>query len=127
MAQGRAAMSKDPARTRELYGQAYELLAKSFKIGLRYQTVADLAGARTVLDAHYPSDNTLETLLLAHDLAPQVGAIRVQAAHGLMLRQRYDAADQMLLPLITDPHAGAVGDEARRLLKEIESQREAKK
>lgn len=54
----------------------------------------------------YPSDNVVNVLLRAQQLAPQVAAFRMAAADALMRRDRFDEAAAMVEPVFNDPHAG---------------------
>ncbi|TFI60268.1 hypothetical protein E2493_00715 [Sphingomonas parva] len=55
-------------------------------------------------DARFDSDNTLNILLLAHDLAPQVDEVTMNTASLLIARKRFDEAETLLLPLASNPH-----------------------
>lgn len=109
----------DTANYRKLYAQAGKLLAKAN--GLTpddYRILYAFAETRRT-DPDYPSDNTLNVLMLAAELAPQVYGIRVEAARGLILRKRFDEAIEQLTPVANSPHAGGAADAARTLLKQI--------
>lgn len=110
----------DKARTRDLYAQAAPLIAKAFQLDPdRYQTLLAYARMRRVLDAPYPSDNTLEALLAALEFAPQVSTVRLDAADGMMRRGRGRDAAAILAPLANDPHGGEDAARAREMLKQI--------
>jgi hypothetical protein len=103
----------------ERYNQAGALLATAFKLDpARYQTLFDFAQSRSG-EANYPSDNTLTALLMALKLAPQVGEIRMQAAQGLIKRNRTKEATAVLVPLANSPHGGALAKQAQDLLATI--------
>lgn len=115
MAQGDAA----PAQRQALYNQAGALLATAYKLDpARYQTLLEFARSKSG-EANYPSDNTLQALLMALKLAPQVGEIRLQAADGLMTRGRNREAAQVLMPLANSPHGGAAAKQAQDMLVKI--------
>jgi Flp pilus assembly protein TadD len=67
-------------------------------------------------DESFVSDNTINILLLASELAPQAQEGTVNAANLLILRKRWDEAERLLLPLTGDPHNLALANTARRLL-----------
>jgi hypothetical protein len=72
----------EPDRRAALYKQASEVLGRAFKIdGDRYQTLLAYARSRS-LSPGYPSDNVMEALLLANELAPQVSEVTVQVVQG---------------------------------------------
>src|SRR5262249_13264443 len=50
------------------------------------------------------SDNELNVLAHAFELAPQVSAIRLMLVRELMMAQRYDDAGTLLRPLLFAPH-----------------------
>lgn len=61
-------------------------------------------------------DNTLNVLLQAQALAPQVESIRFEAAIALMRRKEFAVAQRMIEPLASDPHGGTSAEFARALL-----------
>ena len=64
----------------------------------------------------YLSENNANILLLAHQLAPQVAPIRLEAAALLMNRDQFSEAEALLLPLTAEPHARRIATSARELL-----------
>lgn len=66
----------------------------------------------------YVSENSSNILLLAHDLAPQVSAITINAAALLMARGEYADAAGLLRPLAADPHNPGLAQAARQLLEQ---------
>ena len=63
------------------------------------------------------TENTQNILLLATSLAPQVSEIRLAAAHLLLLREQYDQALALLLPLNESPHEGSEHGRLQELLR----------
>jgi tetratricopeptide (TPR) repeat protein len=59
---------------------------------------------------------TLDVLLRAHELAPQVDQIGMAAALGLARANRMPEAAAKLAPIANDPHGGSLGDAAANLL-----------
>ncbi len=88
-----------------------------------YRTLVAYARTRQVVDDDYPSDNTLNVLLLASQLAPQVAETRLGAARGLMLQKQFDEAILQLNPVANDPHGGGAAEAARSLLRQIVANR----
>lgn len=85
-----------------------------------YKTLSYYAVARQT-EPKYPSENTLNALSSAYELAPQVQGIRVQFARALMLGKEWGEARVVLAPLANDPHGGGGAQMARTLLKQIDS------
>lgn len=67
-------------------------------------------------DERFVSDNTVNVLLLAHELAPQVHEITMNAAGLLLARGRHDEAERLLLPLSAHPHDAELAAAAQALL-----------
>jgi hypothetical protein len=110
----------DPAQQPTLYKQASLVLGQAFKIdGARYQILLAYARSRS-LSPGYPSDNVMEGLLLAAELAPQVADVTLQAVQALAMRGDYARAVVLLRPLANDPHGG--GATLRDLLARMEAE-----
>lgn len=114
------AAAKDPDHAHALALEAQPLLGRAYKLDTeRYQTLWSYVRSRRYLDATYPSNNTLEALLKALELAPQVGQLRYEAARALLLRGRYADATGILAPMLNDPH-GQDTAEVRKLQAQID-------
>lgn len=61
------------------------------------------------------SDNEMNVLARAFELAPQVSTIRLMLVRELMMAQRYDDAGALLRPLLFAPHAPQLATYARRM------------
>lgn len=110
MLQARADRAKAP----ELLRLAREQFGKGFAVDpdnalLLYDFAISRRG-----EPSYPSDNVLNVLLKAQQLAPQVSQFRIAAADALMRRERFDEAVAMVEPVLNDPHGGPGLAEARR-------------
>jgi tetratricopeptide (TPR) repeat protein len=111
----------DTARAKALAREAVPFLGRAYKQDpSRYQTLFLIAESGRYLDKSYPSDNSLEALLAAFEIAPQVSNIRLAAARGMIRRSRYKAARSLLNPLANDPHAAGAAEAARALLRQID-------
>ena len=75
--------------------------------------------------AGYPDDNDLATWGLAAQLAPQVAAVRWEAAEAFSRAGRTDEAIALLLPLANDPHGGPGAARARQRLQQLRPDAEA--
>lgn len=110
----------DPAQREALYKDAQGVLGRAFKLdGGRYQVLLAYARSRR-LSPGYPSQNVMDVLLAANDLAPQVGAVTLAAVNVLTMRREYAQAVTLLKPLANDPHGGGEGSSARQFLARLE-------
>jgi Flp pilus assembly protein TadD len=73
-------------------------------------------------DRAFLSENNANVMLLAHQLAPQVSEIRMNAAMLLISRRDFAQAEALLRPLAADPHDSGLADAARRLLEQAQAQ-----
>lgn len=129
MAESRLASAdavEDPTAARAYRAEARKYLSKAFAIDANDYRTLYAYGRSQKGDPGYPSDNTLNVLVLSHQLAPQVAGIRLTTAEALMLRERYAEAAQMLAPLANSVHWGSDTEAARKLLDEIKKRQEAK-
>jgi Flp pilus assembly protein TadD len=62
------------------------------------------------------TENTQNILMLAVQLAPQVPQIRLSAAHLLLLREQYELAESVLLPLTSAVHQQSAAERTKELL-----------
>lgn len=72
-------------------------------------------------DRQYDSENNLNVLLLAHQLAPQVAAITMNAAALLIGRHDYAIAVPLLRPLAGDPHDASLAHAAQEMIGQAEA------
>ena len=70
----------------------------------------------------YVSENTENVLLLAHQLAPQVAEITMNAAIMLINRRKYAEAEALLRPLSVDPHNAGLAEAAKQLIERARMQ-----
>lgn len=67
-------------------------------------------------EPNYVSENTSNVLMLAHQLAPQVGEIRMNAAAMMLNRREWDQAVSLLRPIAVNPHDSGMARAARQML-----------
>ena len=67
-------------------------------------------------DQRYLSENTSNVLLLAHQLAPQVTEITLNAAANLIARRDFEGAEILLRPLASDPHNAELAELAQQMI-----------
>lgn len=83
--------------------------------GNHYQTLFRFAQSLQG-SAQFESENTSNILLLAHQLAPQVNTIRMNAARMLISRGEVAHAEALLRPLISNQHDESLAQAAQQLL-----------
>jgi tetratricopeptide (TPR) repeat protein len=117
---GRMAIGdRDPARREALYKEAGLKMGQAFKLDPdRFQTLYGYALSRK-LDPKYPSDNVLNVLDKAHELAPQVPDITLTEAQALIARGQNADAIALLKPVANSPHGGKTAKQAKALLQKI--------
>lgn len=101
----------NPIKARPYFARAHKLDPNQYQALYRY-------GLTFATADKPPTDNTINILLLAHQLAPQVGDIAMSAATMLIQRQRYAEARVLLQPVALNPHGGADKDAAQAMLDE---------
>jgi len=73
-----------------------------------------------------PSQNAIEGLEWAMQLAPFDGSLRWLVAQQMVSDERYQQAAQTLVPLAYSPHPGEHTDKARKLLQDVQARLESK-
>ena len=110
-----------PERRRALHKEATALLRTAYEADpKRYQTLVALARARS-MEPSFPTETDFNMLLAAHELAPQVSSIRMNAAEAGAKRRRWAWVQSLLTPLVNSPHGGAEAAAARTLLQQAEA------
>ncbi|MDQ0463497.1 hypothetical protein QO010_001268 [Caulobacter ginsengisoli] len=104
-----------------LYREAGKLLGRAYQADPdRYQVLYGYIRSR-LIEPSFPTDNDMQVMLTAHDLAPQVEEITLIAARALMRRKRFEEAKGLLGPVANSPHGGEAAEAAKSLLKQIAS------
>jgi hypothetical protein len=99
----------DSRAARNWFSRAHQADANHFQTLFRY--------AQSLRrDRSYDSENNLNVMLLAHQLAPQVAAITMNAAAMLIGRGDHALAIPLLRPLAADPHNASLAQAARRMI-----------
>jgi hypothetical protein len=83
--------------------------------GNHYQTLYRYAQSLRS-EPNFVSENTSNVLMLAHQLAPQVHEITMNAAALMISRREWDQAAMLLRPLAVDPHDSGMARAARQML-----------
>lgn len=113
----------DRAQARKLLAEAREWFGKGFAVDRDNALLLYDFGLTRRGEPTFPSDNVLNVLLRAQELAPQVVEFRLAAADALMRRDRFDEAAAMVEPIFNNPHGGAQVAEARRRFDEAMARR----
>ena len=106
---GRAAVDEDRTAGLALLTRAFKLRPDDYQVLYNYARIQ--AGT-----PGYPSDNAVNALLRAVELAPQVDAIRVAAGEALITKQRGPEAIDVLTPVANNPHGGGFSPRAQALI-----------
>lgn len=115
----RYAGDEDEANAAAYYRESEKLIGQAYKVDPnRFQTLYAFTTSQRH-DPNYPSKNTLEALLVAQELAPQVDEITLEAARGLIRHKQYDQAVRLLTPVANDPHGGGAAEAASKFLAQI--------
>jgi Flp pilus assembly protein TadD len=106
----------DEAKRKEKFAQARTWFSRAHKADPNHWRALARYTESLSTDSRYNSDNTLNILLLARELAPQVVELTMNSAALLMLRGRHSEAEQILLPLASNPHHEGLAAAAQALL-----------
>lgn len=117
--QAAGASGPEKARLRQ---EAQKFLARSHAARSNdYRTLLYYAMARRGEEG-WPTDNTLNIITLAYDLAPQVTNVRMLYAEMLIARKQWALARVVLQPTANNPHGGTAALQARGLLIKVEAE-----
>jgi len=107
---------RDPAVRADRFRRAQAWFARAYRANPDH--VPTLFGSAESLSPspQFLTENTRNMLLLAVQLAPQVSQLRVSAAHFLLLREQYELAEIMLLPLTASAHRSGAAPRVQELL-----------
>ncbi len=102
--------------------EAQRFLARSHAIRSDdYRTLLYYAMARRG-EQGWPTENTLNIITLAYDLAPQVSQVRMLYAEMLIARKQWAEARVVLQPTANNPHGGTGAIQARAMLIRVEAE-----
>jgi hypothetical protein len=113
------AAGNDSTARRTAYLEAKPLMAEAIKADPQgYQTLNRFAQSRST-DADYLSDETVNALLKAIKLAPQVPGMRLNLAQIAIIRHSPDLARTLLQPVANNPHEQQAAKAAQAMLDSI--------
>ena len=110
------AASRSPKDAPALFLQARPFFAKAHQLDANYYPALYLYAESFLAAPGPPSENTLNVYLLAHDLAPQVDDISLEAARALKRANRWPEAKVLLEMVAYEPHPNGATLLARRML-----------
>jgi len=113
----------DRAQAPRLLNEARDWFGKGFAIDPENALLLFDYGISRRGEPGYPSDNVVNVLLRAVQLAPQVASFRMAAADALMRRDRFDEATVLVEPVLNDPHAGPERIQARQRFEAAKARR----
>ena len=88
-------------------------LGRSYKLNPNDATTLFYYGRSFAGQEAVPSENTLNVLMRAADLAPQVSGINLTVAAEFMKARQFADAIRLLMPIASNPHGGGAADVAR--------------
>jgi hypothetical protein len=107
---------RDAAVRTEQFRRAQGLLARAHRANPNHVPTLYAYAESLSPRERFVTENTQNILLLANHLAPQVAAIRLSAAHMLLLRGDYAQAEALLLPLANSTHSQGAAERSKALL-----------
>lgn len=114
--------ARDKGSDPRLLGQARGHLAQAYRLNPDDYRVLLLLAQTRQGSPDFPTDNDVETLLAALDLAPQVAGIRLFTAQVRAHRGEYRQAIALLQPLAASPHPDGGTALARALIERFRAQ-----
>lgn len=108
---------RDAAVRTEQYRLAQGYFARAFRADPNhYPSLFRYAEALSLSD-QFLTENTQNVLVLATSLAPQVAEIRLAAVHVLLLRDKFEQAEALLLPMSASIHHPQGGQRTTEFLR----------
>jgi len=112
---------RDTDRTAELFAKAKPLAGEIYKREPNHYAALYIYALGALADGQPPSENTLNVIQLAHQLAPQVDDITLEAAVAMVRAERMTDAKRLLALVAYAPHDTARSSYARTLLERVAS------
>ncbi len=115
---------KHPEQQRDQFRQARAWFGRAHRADPNhFPTLFHYAESHSI-EPGFVSQNSENVLLLANQLAPQVGVIRLAAARMLMMRSKFEEAIALLLPLASSAHENGQALTARAMLEAARQRRQ---
>lgn len=111
-----------PGDDRPLLAQARQHFVRANKIAPNQVPIL-FGYAQVQLASAPPTQNTLDVLLLARQLAPQVAEIGLLTAYTAMRRGDFVGAENLLKPIAFNPHGGEAAAAATRMIEAAKARR----
>ncbi len=112
---------RDPEQRAHLWAEAKPYVGEIYKLDPNHYPSLYFYGLASLANSDSPSENTLNVLKLAHQLAPQVDDITLETAVALSNASKPEEARHLLEMVAYEPHATARSTYARRLLDRMAS------
>ena len=106
----------DEAQRRALFKQARPWFVKVHKADPNHWRALARYGESLTTESSFATQNTLDILLKAQQLAPQVAELTMNAANLLLVRGHPEEAEALILPLASHPHNSQLAADAQALL-----------
>lgn len=106
----------DEGKRKEAFAAARPWFARAHKADPTHSRALARYAESLSTDPRFNSENTMNIVLLAQELAPQVTELSMNAANLLILRNRPREAEALLLPLASNPHNPALAAAAQVML-----------
>jgi tetratricopeptide (TPR) repeat protein len=119
ISEGRAA--SDRAAADALFDRARQVLIAANKIDTEDPEPLYQFYRTFVADGRRPTQNALEALHYASDLAPQDFGVRMNSAIAYLNEGKFKEARATLTVVAYSPHAGPAGDTAKRMIADIDA------
>jgi Flp pilus assembly protein TadD len=114
----------DPAKKEAHFKAARPWFVKAHKADPNHWQTLARYGESLTTESRFGSENTMNILLKAQQLAPQVVELTMNAANLLLIRGHAEEAEALVLPLASHPHNVQLAADAQAL---VERARAAKK
>lgn len=110
-----------PERRAALWQEARRHAARAVTLDANHYPSLYLYAVAALGGEAAPGDGTVNALLRAHELAPNVEEFRLESAIALVRKGKSETAKQLLLPLAYAPHSKGGAEYARKLMDRIEA------
>jgi hypothetical protein len=115
------AKTLEPAKRHELFAQARKIFIAANKLDLEDPEPLMNYYHAFVLEGVRPTDNAIDALHYASNLAPQDLGLRMNSAVAYLNERKLKEARSTLVPVAYSPHGGAITEAAREMIARIDA------